>query len=167
MRGGAPDKKDVVVYCGVGGTWQKDDLVVQVTAIGACCVAAAIPVDQCIQEVGGRMNVKRKLLCAPPRQDEWLTDHFLHRQVRKRFRRRRSHTANQFIAQSDKHSLRVIGDELLSALQIAKKYSSCIKPVTTSGGKNVGRSGSKLRIIVTDGFVWKWVESCPHIFRRN
>lgn len=60
MMGGAPEKKDTVVYCRVSSAGQKDDLASQVAAMESYCLAAAIPVDQWIQEVGGGMNFKRK-----------------------------------------------------------------------------------------------------------
>lgn len=60
ILGNAPDKKDVVVYCRVSSVGQKDDLASQVAAMEAYCLAAAIPVDLWIQEIGGGMNFKRK-----------------------------------------------------------------------------------------------------------
>ena len=60
ILGNAPDKKDVVVYCRVSSAGQKDDIAPQVAAMETYCLAAAIPVDQWIQEVGGGMNFKRK-----------------------------------------------------------------------------------------------------------
>lgn len=60
LMGGAPDKKDVVVYCRVSSAGQKDDLASQVTAMQTYCLAGAIPVDHWIEEIGGGMNFKRK-----------------------------------------------------------------------------------------------------------
>ena len=60
MLGGAPQKRDTVVYCRVSSAGQKDDLASQVAAMEAYCLAGAIPVDAWIQEVGGGMNFKRK-----------------------------------------------------------------------------------------------------------
>jgi len=60
MMGGAPDKKDVVVYGRVSSAGQKDDRASQVAAREMYGRSAAIPVDQWIQEVGSGMNCKRK-----------------------------------------------------------------------------------------------------------
>lgn len=60
LMGGAPDKKDVVVYCRVSSAGQKDDLATQVAAMQTYCLAGAIPVDHWIEEIGGGMNFKRK-----------------------------------------------------------------------------------------------------------
>ena len=60
LMGGAPDKKDIVVYCRVSSAGQKDDLAAQVAAMQTYCLAGAIPVDQWIEEIGGGMNFKRK-----------------------------------------------------------------------------------------------------------
>lgn len=60
MLGGAPDKKDIVVYCRVSSAGQKDDLASQLAAMERYCRSAGIPVDQWLQEVGGGMNFKRK-----------------------------------------------------------------------------------------------------------
>lgn len=60
LMGGAPDKKDIVVYCRVSSAGQKDDLASQVAAMQTYCLAGAIPVDQWIEEIGGGMNFKRK-----------------------------------------------------------------------------------------------------------
>jgi len=60
LMGGVPDKKDTVVYCRVSSAGQKDDLASQIAAMEAYCLAAAIPVDTWVQEIGGGMNFKRK-----------------------------------------------------------------------------------------------------------
>ncbi len=60
MMGAAPEKRETVVYCRVSSAGQKDDLASQVAAMEMYCRAAAIPVDQWVQEVGGGMNFKRK-----------------------------------------------------------------------------------------------------------
>jgi len=60
MMGGAPSKKDVVVYCRVSSTGQKDDLASQVAAMQTYCLGGGIAVDQWVTEVGGGMNFKRK-----------------------------------------------------------------------------------------------------------
>ena len=60
LMGGAPDKKDIVVYCRVSSAGQKDDLASQFAAMESYCLAGAIPVDVWIQEIGGGMNFKRK-----------------------------------------------------------------------------------------------------------
>jgi len=64
LLGHAPDKKSTVVYCRVSSAGQKDDLASQVAAMETYCRAAAIPVDEWIQEIGGGMNFKRKRFLA-------------------------------------------------------------------------------------------------------
>ena len=64
LLGGAPEKKDIVVYCRVSSAGQKDDLASQVAAMELYCRSAAIPVDHWVQEVGGGMNFKRKQFLA-------------------------------------------------------------------------------------------------------
>jgi transposase len=97
-------------------------------------------------------NSERKRLYTLLKRDEWLTDNFLHRQVRKHFRHGVSHTANQFIVRSDKHSSAVVNGKLVITIRIAAKCGNNIRLVTTSSGKNVDLKGSNLRIIVKDGF---------------
>ena len=97
-------------------------------------------------------NTERKRLYTLLKSDQWLKDTFLHRQVRKHFRHGVSHTANQFIVRSDKHSSQVIEGKLVITIQIAKKFGNDIELVTTSSGKNVHLAASNLRIIVKDGF---------------
>jgi len=60
MLGGAPRKRDVVVYCRVSSAGQKDDLASQVQAMESYCLGAGIAVDEWIQEIGGGMNFKRQ-----------------------------------------------------------------------------------------------------------
>lgn len=60
LMGGAPARRDVVVYCRVSSAGQKDDLASQVAAMQTYCLGGAIAVDQWITEIGGGMNFKRK-----------------------------------------------------------------------------------------------------------
>jgi len=96
--------------------------------------------------------VERKRLYTLLRKDEWLQDSFLHRQVRKHFRHGVSHTANQFVVRSDKHTSEVVNGKLVITIRVARKYGQDIRLVTTTSGKNVSLTGSNLRIIVKDGF---------------
>ena len=96
-------------------------------------------------------NAERKRLYTLLKSDQWLADHFLHRQVRKHFRHGVSHTANQFIVRSDKQSSAVVDGKLVITIRIAQKYGSDIRLVTSSNGKNVALKDSNLRIIVKDG----------------
>jgi transposase len=98
-------------------------------------------------------NAERKRLYTLLKSDQWLADNFLHRQVRKHFRHGVSHTANQFIVRSDKHSSAVLDGQLVITIRIAPKYGSDIRLITTSNGKNVALKGSNLRIILKDVFV--------------
>jgi len=96
-------------------------------------------------------SVERKRLFTLLKKDEWLTDPFLHRQVRKHFRHGVSHTANQFVVRSDKHSSEVVNGYLVVTIRVARKYGGAIGLVTTTSGKNVNLVGSNLRIIVKEG----------------
>jgi hypothetical protein len=113
--------------------------------------AALVKVRQAVA-ARTRDNAERKRLFTLLKADQWLTDHFLHRQVRNHFRHGVSHIANQFIVRSDKHRSEIIGGQLVITLRIAAKYGCDIRLVTTSSGKNVNLAGSNLRIIVKDGF---------------
>ena len=93
-------------------------------------------------------NTERKRLYTVLKKDEWLTDSFLHRQVRNHFKHGVSHTSNQFIVRSDRHSSEVIDGKLVITIFIAKKYGCAIRLTTTSNGKSVNLTGSNLRIIV-------------------
>lgn len=71
-------------------------------------------------------KAEQKRLYTLLRQDKWQTDNFLHRQMRKHFRHGVSHTANQFIVRSDKHSSEVVNGQLVVRIHIAKKYGNDI-----------------------------------------
>lgn len=60
ILGGAPEKREIIVYCRVSSAGQRDNLAAQVAAMQAYCLAGAIPVDRWIEEIGGGMNFKRK-----------------------------------------------------------------------------------------------------------
>ncbi|MHB8365544.1 MAG: nuclease/transposase family protein [Acidithiobacillus sp.] len=94
---------------------------------------------------------ERKRLYTLLRKDQWLTDNFLHRQMRKHFRHGKSRVANQFVVRSDKYTTEVVDGHLTIVIHIAPKYGAPIRLTTTSSGKNVNLSGSNLRIIVKDG----------------
>ena len=95
--------------------------------------------------------VERKRLYQLLRDDEWLTDHFLHRQVRKHFKHGKSHVANQFIVRSDKHASSIVDGKLVITVHVAKKYGGDITLTTTSSGKSVDLTGCNLRVIVKGG----------------
>ena len=97
-------------------------------------------------------NAERKRLYTVLKSEKWLTDNFLHRQVRKHFRHGVSHTADQFIVRSDKHSSAVVDGKLVITIRIAPMYGNDIHLITTSNGKNVAIKGCNLRIVVKDGF---------------
>ena len=96
--------------------------------------------------------VERKRLFTALKSDQWLTDNFLHRQVRKHFRHSKSSVANQFVVRSDKHISAVVDGNLVVTLKVAQKYGGHIALVTSSSGKNVNLVGSNLRIVVKNGF---------------
>jgi IS605 OrfB family transposase len=95
---------------------------------------------------------ERKRLYTLLKRDEWLSDPFLHRQMRKHFRHGESEVSNQFIVRSDRYSTEVVDGKLLINIRIAKKYGDNIVLTTTTSGKNVDLTGSNLRIIIKDGF---------------
>ena len=97
-------------------------------------------------------EAERKRLFTLLRNDQWLTDNFLHRQMRKHFRHGKSHVANQFVIRSDRYATEVVDGHLVIVIHIAAKYGDSIRLTTTSSGKNVNLSGKNLRVIVKDGF---------------
>lgn len=97
-------------------------------------------------------ETERKRLYTLLKRDEWLSDPFLHRQMRKHFRHGKSEVANQFIVRSDKYSTQIVDGKFLINVRLAKKYGDNIVLTTTTSGKNVDLTGSNLRIIVKDGF---------------
>jgi hypothetical protein len=97
-------------------------------------------------------ELERKRLYTLLKRDEWLSDSYLHRMMRKHFRHGRSKVANQFIVRSDRFFTEVVNGKLTIVVKIAKKYGSNIILTTTTSGKNVDLTGSNLRIIVKEGF---------------
>ena len=93
---------------------------------------------------------ERKRLYTLLRADKWLEDSYLHRRVRKHFRRGISHCANQFVVRSDRHTEQIVDGKLIVTLQIAKRYGQPIQLETNSSGKGVDLRGRNLRIIVHD-----------------
>ncbi len=114
----------------------------------------AAALDKVRQAVAARSKdaSERKRLYTLLRSNQWLSDNFLHRQVRSHFRHGVSHTANQFIVRSDKYSSEVVDGKLVVTIRVAPKYGTDIRLVTTSSGKNVKLTGSNLRIVVKEGF---------------
>jgi IS605 OrfB family transposase len=96
-------------------------------------------------------KAEQKRLYTLLRNDEWQTDNFLHRQMRKHFRHGKSSVANQFIVRSDKQSSKVVEGQLVITIRIAKKYGDDITLTTTSSGKAVDLTGRNLRIIMKNG----------------
>ncbi|WP_298207896.1 hypothetical protein [Ferrimicrobium sp.] len=84
------------------------------------------------------------------RRGEWTQDNFLHRQMRKHFRRGHSQVNNQFVVRSDKYRTETVNGKLTVVINIAAKYGQPICLVTTSNGKNVDLVGKNLRIVVKD-----------------
>jgi len=97
-------------------------------------------------------NLERKQFYTELRKDEWLSNPFLHRQMRKHFRHGVSHTDNQFIVRSDRHNSEIVNGQLVITLKVARKYGEDIRLETRSNGKNVLLDKSNLRIVVKDGF---------------
>ena len=95
---------------------------------------------------------ERRRLYTLLRKDQWLTDNFLHRQMRKHFRHGKSSVANQFVVRSDKYTTEIVGGYLTIVIHIAAKYGAPIRLTTTSSGQNVSLSASNLRIVVKDGY---------------
>lgn len=82
------------------------------------------------------------------KRDDWLSDNFLHRQMRKHFRHGIAKCSNQFVVRSDRFAADVVDGRLVITIRIAAKYGEDITLVTTTSGKNVDLTGSNLRIIV-------------------
>lgn len=97
-------------------------------------------------------NEERKRFYTLLKKDEWMTDSFLHRQVRKHFRHGKSSVANQFIVRSDKHISNIIEGKLVVTILNSKKSGGNFNLVTTTNGKNVDLPKKNLRIVVRDGF---------------
>jgi transposase len=113
--------------------------------------AAKLKVRQAIAKRTSDEN-ERKRLYTLLKRDEWLSDSYLHRMMRKHFRHGRSKVANQFIVRSDRFISEVVNGKLTIKIRIAKKYGSDIVLTTTTSGKNVDLTGRNLRVIVKDGF---------------
>jgi len=96
-------------------------------------------------------EAERKRLFMLLRKDQWLTDNFLHRQMRKHFRHGKSSVANQFVVRSDKYTTEVADGHLTIVVHVARKYGAPIRLTTTSSGKNVNLLGSNLRVVVKKG----------------
>lgn len=142
---------DVYAALAVDGTIRAETTKDVVNDILTYKAAAMVKVRKAI---AARTNdaTERKRLFTLLRNDEWMSDNFLHRQVRKHFLHGVSHTRNQFIVRSDKYASAVDDGRLTITIRVAKKYGNDIRLVTTSSGKNVDLAGSNLRIIVKDGF---------------
>ncbi|MCR1356120.1 transposase [Acidithiobacillus ferrooxidans] len=97
-------------------------------------------------------EAERKRLFTLLRKDQWFTDNFLHRQMRKHFRHGKSSVANQFVVRSDKYATETVDGYLVIVLHIAGRYGAPVRLTTTSSGKNVTLSGSNLRVVVKNGF---------------
>ncbi|MHB8255283.1 MAG: transposase, partial [Acidiferrobacter sp.] len=79
-------------------------------------------------------EAERKRLFTLLRKDQWLTDNFLHRQMRKHFRHGKSSVANQFVVRSDKYTTEIADGHLTIVIHIAPKYGAPIRLTTTSSG---------------------------------
>ena len=97
-------------------------------------------------------TLERKRLYALLRNDAWLSDSFLHRQMRQHFRHGKSSVANQFVVRSDKHTSQILDGKMVITVHVARKFGDDIVLTTTSSGKNVDLVGSNLRVIVKNGF---------------
>lgn len=95
---------------------------------------------------------ERKRLYGLLKREEWLSEPFLHRQMREHFKHGKSSVDNQFIVRSDKYSTEIVDGKLIIIIKIAKKYGEDIVLTTTTSGKNVDLAGSNLRIIIKDRF---------------
>ena len=113
--------------------------------------AAKLKVRQAIAKRVSDEN-ERKRLYTLLKRDQWLSDPYLHRMMRKHLRHGKSDVANPFIVRSDKYWTEVIDGNLTITVKIAKKYGKDIVLTTTTSGKNVDLTGTNLRIIVKNGF---------------
>ena len=90
---------------------------------------------------------ERKRLFTLLKQDKWLQDNFLHRQMRKHFKHGVAHADNQFVVRSDRYIVSHEQNRLVITIRIAKQYGGDLKLVTTTNGKNVHVGNCNLRII--------------------
>jgi hypothetical protein len=93
-------------------------------------------------------EAERKRLYTLLERGEWLSDPFLHRQMRKHFRHAVGRANNQFIVRSDRFTTGTVDGKLVIVIRIAAKFGENITLVTTTSGKNVDLSRCNLRIIV-------------------
>jgi hypothetical protein len=102
------------------------------------------------KDIHKRTNDKaeRKRLYQQLKSDDYLQDSFLHRRMRFHFKHGKSHTHNQFIVRSDKHSHSIVEGQLEIKLQLNKKSGGLLTLKTNSTGKNVQLDHSNLRVIV-------------------
>lgn len=102
------------------------------------------------KDIHKRTNDKaeRKRLYQQLKADDYLQDSFLHRRMRFHFKHGKSHTHNQFIVRSDKHSHSIVEGQLEIKLQLNKKSGGLLTLKTSSTGKNVQLNHSNLRVIV-------------------
>ena len=90
---------------------------------------------------------ERKRLFTLLKRGEWLSDPFLHRQMRKHFRHGVAKCTNQFVVRSDRVQTMMVDGKLCIQIAIASKYGKPIVLTTNSTGRNVNLSNSNLRII--------------------
>ena len=92
-------------------------------------------------------NVEKNRLFTLLKRGEWLTDPFLHRQMRKHFKHGIARCHNQFVVRSDKFKCSIVDGVLYITIAIARKYGRSIVLKTASSGKSVDLSNTNLRII--------------------
>lgn len=103
-----------------------------------------------VRAKGDKDEAKR--LYTELKSEKWLSDRFLHRQMRKHFRHGKSDAADQFIVRSDMHTSSIVDGFLHVTLQLAKKYGHAVTFKTRTNGKGVDLTGCNLRVMLRDGF---------------
>jgi hypothetical protein len=109
-------------------------------------------VRQAIHRRTGADKAEAKRLYRLLRQDLWLADNFLHRQMRKHFRHGQARSRSQFVVRSDRFSTAVVDGRLQITIKIAAKYGDDILLTTNSNGNGVNLDGKNLRIVLREGF---------------
>lgn len=119
----------------------------------ACLAASKQMVRKAIHRRAAGDKVEAKRLYTLLKQNKWLEDPFLHRQMRKHFKHGKIRNWNKFVVRSDMHTESIINNRLRITVKIAKKCGEDITLVTNSTGEGVDLRGRNLRILLRDGQV--------------
>jgi hypothetical protein len=144
-------KKKIYDSLSIDGTIRSETTKDVINDILTYKAAAKLKVRQAIAKRTSD-EVERKRLYTLLKRDDWLSDPFLHRQMRKNFRHGKSSVENQFVVRSDRHLEEVVDGKLVVTIRVTKKLGGDFRLTTTTTGKNVDLTRSNLRIVVKNGF---------------